>query len=166
MSDIHADRLVNESPNKVLSTKDLVEALLIKIEGNRSGDYWSTRVHLLAEELGYLRPFEPERGLRFESSLDLLLRKMKIWGLPYDGALEVPASPDFFSQSWAQENFATEITKIKNEIRRIHHEIFTKFFELWRAQLGISGEKTTVGKLIERGLPASEPVDDSWIDDL
>jgi hypothetical protein len=166
MSDADTNRFVNEPRNKVLSTKDLVEALLIKIEGGRSDDYWSTRVQLLAEELGYLRPFEPERGLRFESSLDLLVSQMKLWELPYEGALEVPASPDFFSQSWAQENFATEIAKIKSEIRRIHHEIFTKFFELWRDQLEISGEKTTVEKLLERGLSPSEPVDESWIDDL
>jgi hypothetical protein len=44
--------------------------------------------------------------------------------------------------------------------------MFTKFFELWRNQIGISDELTTVARLVERGLPASEPADDAWFGHL
>jgi hypothetical protein len=166
MTDDYINRIVNEPANKVLTSKDLVEALLIKIEGVRDHEYWSLRVQLLINELGYSRPYVPDEGLSFMNSLDLLTRQMRKWGLPYEGALEVPASPDFFAQSWVQENFAQDIAKVKTEIRRIHHEMFTKFFELWRNQIGISDELTTVARLVEQGLPASEPADDPWVGDL
>jgi hypothetical protein len=165
MTDDDLERIANEPANKVLTSKDLVDALLIKIEGVRDHEYWSLRVQLLINELGYSRTYKSKGGLSFKSSLDLLSRTIRKWGLPYEGALEVPPSPDFFAQSWVQENFAKDIANVKREITRIHREMFTKFFELWREQLEIQDVTTTIATLISKGLPDSEPNPSSGFDD-
>lgn len=143
-----------DNSNNGLTVHDLVSAILIAKEGNRDPDYWNLRISLLLSELGYGQT-------QLLNQLKTLRRATRNWNLPYDGALEVPDSPDFHAQKWIYDELAPDIAEIRNRITEIHSLMFLHFFELWRKHSGLQEKSTTEVRLIELGLPGTEPLYDS-----
>lgn len=149
-----------ETTSTELNIHNLVSAILIVEHGvSRDAEYWNLRIELLLRELGFLSQ-DMDDGMNLLSGLSLMRSELKKWSLPYEGAMEVPSSPDFYAQQWLSKNYAPRIEFIKTEILALHQHLFEAFFQMWAQKLGLESKTTTLGKLIELGLPESEPTYD------
>ncbi len=162
MSDWKSKETTEETTSTRLNIDDLILAILIaEHDVSRDSEYWNLRIELLLGELGFLnQDIDAGTDLSLVSGLNLLRSKIKKWSLPYEGAMEVPASPDFYAQQWMSENYGPKIDAVKSEIFAIHQKLFEVFFQMWKEKLGLGSKSTTLENLIELGLPESEPEHD------
>lgn len=86
-------------------------------------------------------------GMNLLSGLSLMRSELKKWSLPYEGAMEVPSSPDFYAQQWLSKNYAPRIEFIKTEILALHQHLFEGFFPNLGTKIRIRVENYNTWKI-------------------
>jgi hypothetical protein len=150
-----------ESSNKVLTSDSLVEAIHEYFDPTTDHDpeYLMKRIELLRDffEVGVGSENPNSRVIE-----DLLFGHGSLCALqvlPFDGAIEVPNGLETETHVEINLKFESSLEKLRLEFWQIQHEYLRS---LVRKSIPESkrSTNTTLGKLIEDGLPASDPGSD------
>ncbi len=154
----------NESPNKILDSYSLIEAIheMSDPTDDHDGEYLAKRVELLRDvfDLGEQSSNEHARVI---SRLIDSCKIEPISLLPFEGALEVPDTIDFEAHVEVEKQFHLDIEEIRKKAYAIQRAYIT-YIVLHAIPGRLRAKTVTLADLISLGLPPTDPGEewDNW----
>lgn len=147
----------NESPNKILDSYSLIEAIheMSDPTDDHDGEYLAKRVELLRDvfDLGEQSSNEHARVI---SRLIDSWKIEPISLLPFEGALEVPDTIDFEAHFEVEKQFHLDIEEIRKKAYAIQRAYIT-YIVLHAIPGRLRAKTVTLADLISLGLPPTDP---------
>ena len=154
----------NESPNKILDSYSLIEAIheMSDPTDDHDDEYLAKRVELLRDvfDLGEHSSNEHSRVI---SRLIDSWKIEPISLLPFEGALEVPDTIDFQAHVEVEKQFHLDIEEIRKKAYAIQRAYIT-YIVLHAIPRCLRAKTVTLADLISMGLPPKDPGQewDNW----
>lgn len=147
----------NESPNKILNSYSLIEAIheMFDPTDDHDGEYLAMRVELLREVFDLGEDSSNEHARVISRLIDSWQVK-PISLLPFEGALEVPDSIDFEAHVEVEKQFHSDIEEIQKKAYAIQRAYIT-YIVLHSIPGRLRAKTVTLGELISMGLPQTDP---------
>jgi hypothetical protein len=154
----------NESPNKILDSYSLIEAIheMSDPTDDHDGEYLAKRVELLRDVFD-LGEHSSNEHARVISRLIDSWKIEPISLLPFEGALEVPDTIDFEAHVEVEKQFHLDIEEIRKKAYAIQRAYIT-YIVLHAIPGRLRAKTVTLADLISMGLPPTDPGQewDNW----
>ena len=146
-----------ESPNKILNSYSLIEAIheMSDPTDDHDGEYLAMRVELLREVFDLGKDSSNEHARVVSRLIDFWQIK-PISLLPFEGALEVPDTIDFEAHVEVEKQFHLDIEEIRKKAYAIQRAYIT-YIVLHAIPGRLRAKTVTLADLISLGLPSTDP---------